>query len=198
MTLSAFAQSASFTDINDHWAKTDILNLSHQGLIAGHGDGQFKPYDYITQAQFLNLMAQASHRNQLEQLPTFRHIITPHPWKASAVSHVQQAPTHHIADQAMPEAIKKPAQYITRTEALALTVDIAQYPPVSRSQTQAILAPYEDAKQLPQWSQSHVASAVQQGLFSSAFPHKKAFRGDQYLRRGEAAHLINLILLKNN
>ncbi len=41
----------SFSDINNHWAKNDILMLAEYGMINGYPDGEFRPGGNITRAE---------------------------------------------------------------------------------------------------------------------------------------------------
>lgn len=45
------ANTSSFTDINQHWAKNYIIMAAKEGLLNGYGDGTFRPDDSITMNQ---------------------------------------------------------------------------------------------------------------------------------------------------
>ena len=48
-----------FKDIENHWAKSAIINMSSKGIIKGYTDGSFKPNAAITRAEFAALLARA-------------------------------------------------------------------------------------------------------------------------------------------
>ncbi|MFT9847300.1 S-layer homology domain-containing protein [Aneurinibacillus sp. REN35] len=51
------AAAASFTDIEGHWAETQILSLARQGIIKGVDDGKFAPDQTLTKGQFVVMLA---------------------------------------------------------------------------------------------------------------------------------------------
>ncbi len=44
------------SDIENHWAKTDIIYLMEKGIMEGYSDGTFKPNRNITRAEFLKMV----------------------------------------------------------------------------------------------------------------------------------------------
>src|SRR5665647_1199514 len=57
-TPSIYASSKS-TDINGHWAQSQIENLTAQNIISGYPDGTFKPDKTITRAEFATVLVKA-------------------------------------------------------------------------------------------------------------------------------------------
>src|SRR5690606_26604885 len=51
--------SVSLTDINGHWAETNIKKLVESGAIHGYPDGSFKPTNSITRAEFATVLVKA-------------------------------------------------------------------------------------------------------------------------------------------
>ncbi|ARD48278.1 S-layer homology domain-containing protein [Sporosarcina sp. P33] len=50
---------ASFTDVDKHWAKEEIMYLADRHIIGGFPDGTFKPNDPITRAQASSMLVKA-------------------------------------------------------------------------------------------------------------------------------------------
>lgn len=50
------ANASDFNDVNKHWAKSQINQLSSAGLIAGYPDGSFKPDYPMTKAEFTAML----------------------------------------------------------------------------------------------------------------------------------------------
>jgi hypothetical protein len=48
-----------FQDINNHWAKNEIIKATQEGLLKGFEDGTFKPDDYVTKEQALRILLRA-------------------------------------------------------------------------------------------------------------------------------------------
>ncbi|WP_158232738.1 S-layer homology domain-containing protein [Sporosarcina sp. P17b] len=54
------AQAATqFSDVDKHWAKTEIMYLADRNIIGGFPDGTFKPNDPITRAQASSMLIKA-------------------------------------------------------------------------------------------------------------------------------------------
>ncbi len=57
MTLvSNTAFAASFTDIENHWAKDSIITLADRGIVNGVTDTEFVPDGTVTRAQYLKMI----------------------------------------------------------------------------------------------------------------------------------------------
>ncbi len=50
----------SYTDIDEHWAKENILLLSSLGILNGYEDNTFRPNESITRAEFISLVQRCS------------------------------------------------------------------------------------------------------------------------------------------
>lgn len=57
MLFTSMALAVSFTDINNHWAKTHIKKMAEKGIIEGNPDGTFKPDDNVTLLQAFVMMS---------------------------------------------------------------------------------------------------------------------------------------------
>lgn len=55
-----------FTDLENHWAKEDIMELYNLGGINGYPDGTFKPDEEITKVEFLALTIQTVTLDEVE------------------------------------------------------------------------------------------------------------------------------------
>ncbi|MZQ86493.1 RCC1 repeat-containing protein [Paenibacillus sp. 5J-6] len=53
--------SASFNDLEGHWAKDNILQAAEKGVVNGYSDGSFLPDRVITRGEFLKLAVTAMH-----------------------------------------------------------------------------------------------------------------------------------------
>ena len=56
LTNSAFAGTSDFCDIENHWAKDNIVKLSIDGVVNGYSDSTFRPNEKVTVAEFLKMM----------------------------------------------------------------------------------------------------------------------------------------------
>lgn len=60
--------SISYSDLEDHWARDDVLLLASIGLLKGYPDGTFRPNNIITRAEFATLLTRALELEQEENL----------------------------------------------------------------------------------------------------------------------------------
>lgn len=51
-TMSATTSNVSFSDINNHWAKSSIMKVASAEVASGYNDGTFKPNASATRAEF--------------------------------------------------------------------------------------------------------------------------------------------------
>src|SRR5690242_6697796 len=58
LTDQSFAatQTIQFSDIKGHWAESTIQAGIEKGWVLGYEDGTFKPNEYMTRAEFMNLV----------------------------------------------------------------------------------------------------------------------------------------------
>jgi len=49
----------NYTDTKDHWADRNIQVASYYGLVKGYGNGTFRPNDYVTRMEALNIVLNA-------------------------------------------------------------------------------------------------------------------------------------------
>ncbi|MCP1186492.1 S-layer homology domain-containing protein [Paenibacillus sp. 1781tsa1] len=113
-----------FKDLTTHWAKDGILHLTEQGVIQGYADGTFKPNQYLSRAEAVELVG------RIVELKNFTSTTVPfqdinHTWnqgnirKAFAAGLIEG----RTVDQFVPEGI------VTRAEATALLIRMLSLDP---------------------------------------------------------------------
>ncbi|MCI8631743.1 MAG: S-layer homology domain-containing protein, partial [Firmicutes bacterium] len=60
---AAPSYAASFSDINNHWAKDYILDAANKNIISGYPDGTFLPDKPVTRAEFTKMVNNALGNN---------------------------------------------------------------------------------------------------------------------------------------
>lgn len=53
------AANSSFVDLDNHWAKENIVEMAEKGIISGYADNTFKPENQITIMEFLKILVEA-------------------------------------------------------------------------------------------------------------------------------------------
>jgi hypothetical protein len=113
---------AGFRDIKNHWAESEIIDLSERGIINGTGGNRFEPKRAITRAEAVAMVVKAYKpiQDNLGGSKRFRDISSSH-WAYDAVTRaVQQGWI-----KGFPDGTFKPDQPITRAE-MALMIGYAE------------------------------------------------------------------------
>lgn len=55
--IKSLKQRLPFNDIEDHWAKEQIIKLEEKGIINGYQDGSFRPEQYITRGELAAIVS---------------------------------------------------------------------------------------------------------------------------------------------
>ncbi|BBI30893.1 S-layer homology domain-containing protein [Cohnella abietis] len=118
-------QASAFRDIQSHWARKDIIELSAANIVAGFKDGSFQPNGNVTREQFLKMLV------ELRKLPLsssdvpFKDVEQGR-WSAPYIAAGLMNGVLLPAD--FPDGFK-PSQPITRYEMAVWIVRALQLPP---------------------------------------------------------------------
>ena len=115
---TAFAGQAS--DISNHWAKAQIESMMDKGYFNGYQDGNFKPDQKITRAEFMAIINRAFNFTAKSE-GSFADV-TPGAWYADAVSQAKAA--GYVSGY--PDGSIRPDNTITRQEAAVIIAKIKQ------------------------------------------------------------------------
>jgi len=149
-------QSATFTDLDGHWAKQSIEQAGGYGFVTGYTDGTFKPDNNVTRAEFTVMLARAmklesnagTESNYADQISS---------WAKPFVSAAEQAGIV----KGYQDGTFRPNNQITRAEMTAMMIRALGTP--LNSLTQLTFA---DADQISAWAQPFVKAAVDKGLIA--------------------------------
>lgn len=62
---------SNFSDVNGHWAASEIAEFAKTGIIRGFPDGSFRPDEVVTQEQFMAMLQQVLPRIAGRQFDSF-------------------------------------------------------------------------------------------------------------------------------
>ena len=183
---TAFA--ASFTDIDNHWAKDSINVLADRGVVNGVTDTQFMPDGIVTRAQYLKMIMEATNCGTAEVRAGECLDARAEDWYAP---YLQKALDSGIIPNEMIEGYSEKVDYnvdengnalyskviydgafngnipITREEMAALTQFAYQYTRnvlTSKGIKAADSALFEDSDRISDWAVVSVNSAVANGF----------------------------------
>ena len=174
-----------FKDMTGHWAAPYVGRLSELNIVAGTGDGRFSPDTPVTRGDFALLAARWLGLDLTGQdtgtLP-FADAASIPDWDLPAVTALYQMGIMKGSADKNGNLFALASSSITRAEAFTI---------LSRMQAkgwpEASLKAFTDAKAVPDWAKSSVASLVGQGIVSGSAGQ---LRPNALLTRAEVSKLL--------
>ncbi len=190
--LSVVPGHPGFTDITpDHWAWPVLTDLAQRGLISGFPEGDYRPADPMTRAEFA---AQLARLFDLPQAPSktpergdYPDLSTDH-W---AYASVQKAVQMGFLT-GYPEGVFLPEQTVTR---IGVVVALANGLMLKSSRgTGPVLAIYSDRSQVPAWATRQLVAATEAGLVVN-YPDPAQLAPNKTATRAEVAAMLHRALV---
>ncbi len=170
-----------FSDTFSHFAKDDAIVVAKKGWMEGSGNHQFLPEDGLTRAQaatilcrYLNLDGEVA-KNQFPD--------TQNHWAEKEMD----LAVYYGLMNGYPDGTFQPNRAVTREEIAVILQRILQYESNGTKRT----ASFSDVTD-ERWSYHEITALIDAGLFSG-YPDG-TFRPEQFLSRGEMAHLLRKTL----
>lgn len=195
--LKALDPDRGLTDIAGHWAQPYIVRLVDAGIVAGTGDGSFKPAGGLTRAAFVKMLT-AARGLALQPGSTGGFADTRGHWSATQGYLGAAASAGIIRLEDYPGGRFEPDRTITRSEIAVMVVRAMELEAraaatwVSIVQGQAVIAgrTFLDASLWP--APGHVAVAVEEGIVTG-IPESGglySYRPANQASRAEAAVMV--------
>lgn len=175
------ASSPRFPDIQAHWARPFIEGLAQRNIVRGFPDGQFRPEQAVSRAEFAVMLQVALPRVGTRPYIPFVDVPANH-WAISAIRWAYE--TGFLSGY--PGQQFRPTGNITRTEVLVALVGglgLTLLGPV------ALKDFYEDVAQIPGWATNAIAIATTHEIVVN-YPALKRLRPTQPATRAEVAAFI--------
>jgi S-layer homology domain len=180
----AIAQSASFNDVSsDFWARPFIEKLAEEEIIAGFPDGNFKPTQAVTRAQFAAIVRKAFGRSTAVRNPrTFSDVASTY-WAANSIDKAYT--TGFLSGY--PDGTFAPEQRIPKAQALiSLASGLKLDPPANVDTSLSI---YRDANDIPDYAKSGIAAATQKTLVVN-YPNVAFLNPNDVATRADVAAFV--------
>lgn len=179
---------SSFTDIENHWAKSCILALAQQNIISGYPDGRFLPDATMKRAEFAAVMKRAFPNAPAVRTPIeFPDVPSSH-W---AYQVVQWGYTRGFFSGSS-EGTFQPDLPITRLQVLLVLVS-AQKLTSPANPFDTLKVYFNDAATIPDWARGAIAVAVQANLVVN-YPDVRQLRPSANATRGEVCACVCRVL----
>lgn len=175
-----------FEDINDSWAKDDILAVAEKKLMKGISETKFAPNDILTRAQAATLMARVLKLEDSDVENTvFKDVPTSH-WAKDSIHLVAE----HGIMKGMGNELFSPDEPLTREQMAMILYRILQQEP-SSSPGKPSFSDVDSER----WSAKAIYSMTEKGLYEG-YPDN-TFRPAKAMTRQEMAALMNRITKEN-
>jgi len=143
--------TATLKDITGHWALSNINKLVDMGAINGYPDGNFKPSNNITRAEFAAVLVNAfklAPQNGKVFSDTAKH------WAKDCIATAAASGIVNGYDN----KTFGPNDLITREQMAAMIVKAAKLPPTAMENH------FTDSSSISEWAQAAIAIATQNGI----------------------------------
>lgn len=166
-----------FTDISGHWAEGNINAFFLTGLVAGYGDGTFRPNQDATRAEFVKLLVLAAGHQETRPAQASFADVPPQHW---AYGYVQSAVASGILVPSDYGANFGPNAKLTRREMAMLMTRARNLEQRATELRDAPLA-YTDASDIPAWARGYIGVVTELGLMQG-YPDGRFRPGGTALR----------------
>lgn len=179
-----------FSDVSQtFWAKDYIAELTGRGILTGFPDGNFRPNEPVTRAQFAALVASVFNKNKVRKVINFRDVSTNF-WAYEGVRDAYEMGFLEVGSS----NDFNPNQSLTRVQILAALAKGLNYS-VSSS-TEKVLQYYTDASAISTNYRSLVAAATEKGIVVN-YPNTKTCNPNQVATRAEVAAILYQAMVSN-
>ena len=194
------ASAVSFTDMDGHWAKSDVEALATQGIINGYSDGTFKPDAKMSAAEALLFCARVTDvsqaiENQLAQdYYDVLYPMLPEVMRSWAIPELAVCLETGIISQTELSAMCTSgaiSQAITRENLSLYLVRAMQLEPMAK-QLSAYALPFDDAEHISQRMQPYVYLLYTYGVTGGN--EKNEFMPASTVSRAEMAVMLKRAL----
>ena len=174
----------NFKDMKTHWARKEVEFLGGLGIITGDDDGNFRPDDKITRAEFATLTARAIGLSEIPYENSYYDVLTDD-WYSGWV---QTCRTNNLMNGY--DGLFSPQRNITREE-IAKTV-VSAYNLKSGTQLVGGKSLYfNDIDQISSWAYDYIAEAADKGFVNGVTD--ELFMPKREATRAEAAVMLKRV-----
>lgn len=167
---------ATFSDIQDHWARPFIQTLAQEGLVNGFADRTFQPDQTISRDQFNSIINQVFNNRSVRLNQEFNTTAANY-WSSFNFQNNRPIPPNQLQG----------TDSLSRLQVImALTNGLGLAP---RSNPQTVLGAYQDVARIPRPAVDGLAAATENGLVVN-YPDVQFFDPNKPATRAEVAAFI--------
>ncbi|MFC5449968.1 S-layer homology domain-containing protein [Paenibacillus aestuarii] len=179
-----------FSDLVDHWAKSDVMLMVDKKIVEGMDDDHFAPDTNVTRAQFATLLTKALNLQAGTGQNPFEDV-TSGAWYEDTVKKAYAAGLiNGIADN-----VFAPEQNITREEMTAMLIRAKAYASGTKIEDMSVTNErhFSDDAEVSDWAKKVVALAVDFGLMNGRT--EQEFAPLEQASRAEAVVVLKRLIV---
>ncbi len=190
---SLFVNVYAFNDMDKtHWAYNYINQLEKDGVVVGYPDGNYRPEQFVTRAEFATMVVKALNQGNYEvsEITNFSDVDTGF-W---GYDNIQRAVYLDVM-KGLPNGTFLPQNHISKAQAIAIVVSSLKTDDMTESEAKSILNnSYSDVENVESWALIPTGKAKSMGLIVDVpgFDGKLALN-ENATRAELAAYLSNMI-----
>lgn len=136
------AMAKSYPDLSEtHWAYKQIQSLTDEEVLVGYPDGNFKPDESATRAEFSAMVIKALHQDKLPLKKTFEFKDVP--YKYWAFNTIQRAISLNLIKNTSDNSFR-PEDTITKSEAMDIMVSALNLDKLGLYRAQKAIGTFKD------------------------------------------------------
>lgn len=171
-----------FTDIDGHWAKTDILKAYHAGIFRGMTETAFAPQQNLNRAMFVTVLYRMAGAPEVETGTGFTDVKEGQYYTEAVAWAVKTGVTKGVGD-----GLFAPSKLLNRQEAATMLYRFAKASGRDVTKT-ADLSQFTDENRISGWAENALSWAVAEGLL-------KGYPNGQLCPRGNATRAEASVIL---
>lgn len=173
-----YTEGKGFDDIDNHWARDEIKKMATMGYING-SNGEFKPNDYITRAEFVSILVKILGLDQSSDKDFFNDVNTPD-WFFEDIS--------LAAEEGLVKGFEdgtfRPNKHITRQEIASVLSIFTEE--LTDEEIESLLSKYND--NVAKWAERAVAAAINMEIITGL--ENNTIGAELNATKGEAAVML--------
>lgn len=185
LSAPVLAQPVAFPDVPaGYWAAPFINELAARGVIAGFPEGDFRPEQPVTRAQFAAMVNRAFNRAPVRPAVNFVDVPANY-WGRGAIERAYT--TGFLAGY--PGNVFRPDENIPRAQVLVSLTNGLGYTVAADTPINQVLGIYADAGTIPDYARPSIAAATQRRMVVN-FPDIRALNPNRIATRAEVAAFV--------
>ncbi len=190
---SLFISVYAFNDIDKtHWAYNYVNQLESDGVVVGYPDGNYRPEQFVTRAEFATMVVKALKQGNYEVSETTDFSdLDENFW---GYDNIQRAVYLDVM-KGLPNGTFLPQDHVSKAQAIAIVVSSLKTDDMTESEAKSVLNnSYSDVENVESWALIPAGKAKNMGLIVDVpgFDGKLALN-ENATRAELAAYLSNMI-----